>query len=605
MEMNPFLMTDWYKVGHPFQYPKGTITVYSNLTARKSRMPGVDKVVVFGFQHFFQEYLIDYFNRNFFYRPKGAVMFEYKHRVRTALGFDLPSYQHIEDIHDLGYLPVEIKILPEGSVVDVRVPMLTIKNTHPKFFWVTNFLETLLSCSTWQAITSATIAFEYKKLLLHYAEETGMPTEFVQWQGHDFSMRGMSSFESCAISGAGHLLSFNGTDTIPSIELLEQYYGADADKEIIGGSIPATEHAVMCAGTGVEGEFNTFKRLITETYPNGPVAIVSDTFNLWDVLTDFMPRLKDEIMARDGKLVIRPDSGDPVDIICGSIQPDEFIKIEEGEDYGEYTLKEIIEEYCDTPSFSSYDEENEIQYYTYKGKQYKVEFKAGECLEARWDGSIFSSSIVSVTELTPSPESKGVIELLWDVFGGTINEKGYKVLDSHVGAIYGDSITLQRAKEICERLKAKGFASQVVFGIGSYTYQYNTRDTFGMAIKATYIEIEEKEPVSDGHHGHYGYENIKIRGIEIFKDPVTDDGTKKSAKGLLKVEEYVKMNLGGNFEHERFVLVDQVDWSGEGKGALKTAFKDGKLTRFETLNQIRERLNSFLKVGESKSLSYI
>ena len=394
----------------------------------------------------------------------------------------MPTYEHIASLHDLGYLPIEIKALPEGSRVPMRVPCLTIVNTLPEFYWLTNFFESIMSAVIWQPITSATIAHEYRKILDKYAEETGMLKEFVQWQGHDFSFRGMSSLESAILSGMGHLLSFTGTDTIPAIDAMEQYYNADAEKELIGGSVAATEHSVMCAGAK-DGEIETFKRLVTEVYPSGIVSIVSDTWDLWKVCTEYLPILKEDILKRDGKVVIRPDSGNPVLIICGN--PD--------------------------------------------GK----------------------------TEA----EKKGVVELLWDVFGGTETGKGYKLLDSHIGAIYGDSITRDRAKEICQRLKDKGFASQVVFGIGSYTYQYNTRDTFGMAMKATYVEINGE-------------------GREIFKDPITDDGTKKSATGLLEVTK----------ETGNYVLHDRVSKEKETKGELMTIFKDGILLKEYSLQEIRQTL---------------
>lgn len=482
MKTNPFLLTDYYKVGHVFQYPDKTELVYSNLTPRSSRLKDIDEMVFFGMQYFIKEYLLHYFNDNFFNQPKEKVMADYKRRITTSLGAGLPTYSHLERLHDLGYLPIEIKALPEGSKVPMKVPCITIVNTIPEFYWLTNFLETLLSAVIWQPCTSATIAHAYRKLLNNYAAETGMPAEFVQWQGHDFSFRGMSSLETAVLSGMGHLLSFTGTDTIPAIDALEQYYNANAETELIGGSVAATEHSVMCSGNK-EGELETFKRLITEVYPAGIVSIVSDTWDLWKVCTEYLPALKSEILQRNGKVVIRPDSGDPVKIICGDAN----------------------------------------------GK----------------------------TE----QEKKGVVELLWDVFGGTVTAQGYQLLDAHIGAIYGDSINLERAAQICDGLKAKGFASQVVFGIGSYTYQYNTRDTFGTAMKATYVVI-------DGE------------GREIFKNPVTDDGTKKSATGLLNVQK----------ENGRFVLYDKVSWAEEAQSELKTVFKDGKITKEFTLAEIRATL---------------
>jgi len=482
MKTNPFLLTDYYKVGHVFQYPEKTELVYSNLTPRNSRLKDIDEMVFFGLQYFIKEYLVGYFNDNFFAQPKEKVISDYKRRITTSLGAGLPTYEHLEKLHDLGFLPIAIKALPEGSKVPMKVPCITIVNTVPEFYWLTNFLETLLSAIIWQPCTSATIAHAYRQLLDKYADETGMPKEFIQWQGHDFSFRGMSSLETAILSGMGHLLSFSGTDTIPAIDALEQYYNADADKELIGGSVAATEHSVMCSGSK-DGELETFKRLITDVYPAGIVSIVSDTWDLWKVCTEYLPALKTIILQRDGKVVIRPDSGDPIKIICGDA-----------------------------------DGKTEAQ-------------------------------------------QKGVVELLWDVFGGTVTEKGFKLLDPHIGAIYGDSINLERAKAICEGLKAKGFASQVVFGIGSYTYQYNTRDTFGTAMKATYVVV-------DGE------------GREIFKNPVTDDGTKRSATGLLKVKK----------ENNRFVLYDKVSWEEEAQSELKTVFKDGKIIKEFSLAEIRATL---------------
>ncbi len=527
MKQNPLLLTDFYKVGHPAQYPKNTTLVYSNLTPRKSRIDGVNEMVFFGLQYFIKEYLIEQFSTNFFERDKEVVMSEYKRRVVTSLGSDLPSYDHIEKLWDLGYLPIEIKALPEGSLVPMRVPCITIVNTLPEFYWLTNFMETLLSASAWQACTSATIAHEYKKILTKWAVKTGMPMEFIQWQGHDFSFRGMSSLETAVLSGMGHLLSFTGTDTIPAIAALEEYYNANANNELIGGSVAATEHSVMCAGAK-DSEIDTFKRLITEVYPSGIVSIVSDTWDLWKVCTEYLSELKDIILARDGKVVIRPDSGDPVEIICGK----------------------------DIPEFETNQDAD--RYFRNNLKAFNV-FKDGD---KYFEVVQHSGTDFKYIPYTPTPADLGVVELLWNVFGGTYTSEQYKLLDSHIGAIYGDSITTKRADEICARLEKKGFASQVVFGIGSYTYQYNTRDTFGTAMKATYVVIDNE-------------------GRNIFKDPITDDGTKKSATGLLCVDK----------RDGRYELTDQVTEEHELDGALQTVFKDGQLIIDQSLAEIRSVLN--------------
>ncbi|NER16629.1 nicotinate phosphoribosyltransferase [Spongiivirga citrea] len=479
--MNPLLLTDGYKLGHKEQYPEGTTLVYSNWTPRKSRMKGVDEVVFFGLQYFIKEYLIKQFNDEFFGQPKEMVVKEYKKYVDNYLGIDY-DVSHISALHDLGYLPIEIKAIEEGSAVPLRVPMFTIVNTLPEFFWLTNYLETLLSTIIWQPCTSATIAKRYRTILNKYAQETDIRNmDFVTWQGHDFSMRGMSGTESSILSGMGHALSFSGSDTLPVAKTLEEYYNADITKELVIGSVNATEHSVMCAGSK-DDEIGTFRRLL-KTYPSGILSVVSDTWDLWKVLTEYLPILKNEILGRDGKLVIRPDSGNPVDIICGFKH--------------------------ENPSIS-----------------------------------------------------KGVIELLWDAFGGTINSQGYKVLNPKIGAIYGDSITIERATQICERLKEKGFATtNIVLGIGSFTYQYNTRDTFGFAMKATYVEVNGE-------------------GREIFKDPVTDDGTKKSAKGLITL-----------FEVDGIVnFKDQVTPQEEEQGNLKTVFRNGKLLVEDSLTEIRKRI---------------
>jgi nicotinamide phosphoribosyltransferase len=365
----------------------------------------------------------------------------------------------------------------------MRVPFLTIVNTLPQFYWVTNFLETILSNAVWHPMTSATIAHQYRILLDRYASETSDIPEFVQWQGHDFSMRGQSSFEASLASGAGHLLSFTGTDTIPSIDWLEHFYGANSETELIGASVPATEHSVMCLG-GKETEEDTYRRLITEVYPKGIVSIVSDTWDYFQVLDKTIRGLKDVIMARDGRVVVRPDSGNPVKVICGD---------------------------PDAP-----------------------------------EGSL---------------ERKGTIEILWEIFGGTVNSKGYKQLDTHIGCIYGDSITLDRCQAICNGLALKGFAStNMVYGIGSYTYQYTTRDTFGFAVKATYGIVNGK-------------------AVEMFKEPKTDNGIKNSAKGLLRV-------------NADLTLSESVTPEEEAQGLLETVFLEGRMVKTYTLQEIRNRLAS-------------
>ncbi len=282
--MNPLLLTDGYKTDHRRQYPDNTTLVYSNWTPRKSRIEGIEEVVFFGLQYFIKKYIIEEFERSFFSQPKEQVIARYARRINNYLGENNVGTAHIAALHDLGYIPMVFKALPEGSAVPMRVPMFTMYNTLPEFFWLTNYFETLLSAVVWLPCTSATLAKRYRTLLDAYAKETSSVPDFVNWQGHDFSMRGMGGIDAAVTSAAAHLLSFTGTDTIPAIDFLEEYYNANSDTELVGGSVAATEHSVMCMGT-TEGEFDTFKRLICDIYPKGIVSIVSDTWDLWKVLT--------------------------------------------------------------------------------------------------------------------------------------------------------------------------------------------------------------------------------------------------------------------------------------------------------------------------------
>lgn len=492
-------MTDGYKTGHHQQYPNGTTLVYSNFTPRanKHAPKGCDKVVSFG-QQMIMTQIHEAFHNEFFSKPKDEVCGEMKRELSMYLGTDY-DVSHFEKLHDLGYLPIHVKAISEGSLVPIKIPVLTIYNTRAEFYWVTNYLETIISNLLWKPMTSATVAYQYRKVLTKWQEKTDKEKSwFVDWQAHDFSMRGMDSVEAVTSSGLGHATSFMGSDSLPVIYGSRKFYG---ETGAVVGSVNATEHSVMCAGSK-EDEVGTFRRLL-ETYPKGILSVVSDTWDLWKVCTSHVVTLKDEILARDGKLVIRPDSGNPADIICG----------------------------LNTVEVHEYETHNESH-----------------------------------------PSWKGVIELLWDVFGGTVNDQGYKVLDSHIGAIYGDSITLDRAEEICRRLESKGFAStNIVFGVGSFTYQYNTRDTFGFAMKATYVEV-------DGE------------GRQIFKDPITDDGTKKSATGLLKVVKTMAPDSYGKLHNSGYALVDKVTWDEEEESELKTIYLNGDFTKKVTLTEIREKL---------------
>lgn len=512
--------TDGYKLGHHRMYPEGTEQVYSTWIPRSNKYfpEAAEGSVVFGIQYLIKEYLMKQFNEWFTMPKKEAVEMFYR-RVNNFVGIESVGYRHIEALHDLGYLPIRIKALPEGSVCPIHVPMMSITNTHPDFFWLTNYLETLISCTLWMPCTSATSSRLYKKELKRHSLATGFPEEVnINFNCHDFSMRGMAGMEAAVISGMAHMTSFIGSETIPAIAALEKYYGANTDMELVAATVPATEHSVMSAG-GETDEFETFKRLITELYPKGFISIVSDTWDFWNVIENFLPRLKKDILARDGRVVIRPDSGDPVDIICGlRTNPHYHTRIREGK-----------YECCFNPEYEDepYVKVSEGQYY-------------------------------------------GAYYMLGKIFGWNTTIRNYRYPSAKVGLLYGDSITLERQKQIYLRLENANMAAcNLVLGIGSYTMQFKSRDSLGFAIKCSAVTI-------NGEHK------------EVFKRPKTDDGTKNSLKGYAKVIETTK------YLRTQYEVIDQVSAEEEKEGCLETIFEDGKLVKEYTLKEIRERIDNGL-----------
>jgi nicotinamide phosphoribosyltransferase len=493
---SPISTTDSYKLAHARMYPEGTELVYSNFTPRSNAHLNIpekyktNKIVFFGIQGVVRQ-MHEEWQESFFSAPLNEVLSHFKSRTAPFTGDYPVDISSIEALHNLGYLPIKIKALKEGSRVNIGVPVLTIVNTKPEFYWLTNYLESYLSAESWKPSTTATIADIYKKIITSYANETGGNKDFIDFQGHDFSMRGMSGSIDSAKSGAGHLTSFKGSDTLSAVDYLEYFY--DAKNTFVAASVPASEHSVMCINGEID-EKETIRRLIEDLYPTGIVSVVSDSWDFWKVISVYASELKSIILNRKpdsmgfAKVVFRPDSGDPVEIICG--------------------------------------EEN---------------------LESS----------------NPTPSELGAVEVLWNIFGGTINDRGYKTLNQSVGLIYGDSITPQRADDILRRLKDKGFASDnIVFGIGSFTYQYLTRDTLGFAMKATYGVVNGKP-------------------VNIFKNPITDNGTKKSAKGLLRVE----------YQNGDYLLLDQQSIENETLGALQVIYLNGEFFNPTSLTEVRNALN--------------
>lgn len=569
------LLMDVYKSFHVHAYKEGITHVFSNFTNRHgkySNVPQNAEVMHVGLQYFILDVLIKGWNETFFNQIAEVAVNEYRRVISGILGKDV-DVDHLYDLHELGYLPVEIRAVEEGTLVPYGVPSLTIVNTVEGFGWLTNMLETVMSAELWGIQTSATTAFAYRK---RFEQELSLDKEMIPFMGHDFSYRGMFGTQAASMSGFGHLCSFLGSDTIPAGLFAEKYYGAKiGSEELVMTSVPATEHSVMTS-YGQDQEQGSLLHLMEEVCPSGILSIVSDSWDFWKLVTEYLPELKDVIMSRDGTVVIRPDSGDPVDILCGTgakaINFDGNKYVTDFDSFKSYVQDDLHEVFCDELNEDCTNPISEMgQTYTFQGKLYEVVYEPD--LNRHDKTYYFVDNYGSFndkftwTEIEATPESKGLIECLWDTFGGTINDDGMKVLDSHIGAIYGDSITLERQDQIIKKLVAKGFVPSVVLGIGSFTYQYVTRDTHGSAVKATDVQF------GTGNHQ------------PIFKDPKTDK-SKKSAKGLLKVVNVDgRLTLQDNVTMEEFLQDDN---------ELQPIFKNGVLVKETSLKEIREVVNSQL-----------
>lgn len=582
------LNADAYKSGHIYQYPSATEYLMFNLTPRSDKWfnspLAIDGVVAFGIQRFVKDYLIDHWNATFFERDKKEAIDEILEVMNGVLGKDAIGREHWEALHDLGYLPVEVYAVEEGTVVPMRVPMIVFQNTVSGFHWVAGYLEDAFSAEIWKACTIATIALHYKRICKKWADLTCDNDLHLPYQCHDFAMRGMSGFTDDAFNAVGHLTSFKGTDSFPAVYTAKRIYGQAYPISDIGSSVPATEHSVMCANIAWEGgnelieeerrfkgELQTFRRFLTETYPTGIASVVSDTYNFWRTVSEILPALRKEIMERDGKLVIRPDSGDPVHIVTGykaihlecakKAYYEHLSKLEASDTMLNAVLNMKLENI-------SYGIAGWLLSEGYEMVVDREDFEVADTVLLKNAYMVGSANVVT----RPVAEIDGAIKTLYNIFGGTINSKGFKVLDEHIGLIYGDSITLERANEILKRLYEMGFASSnVVFGVGSYTYQYMTRDTFAFAVKATLASIGGKE-------------------IMLAKDPKTDSGVKKSAFGgvapmwdgdkLKAVDGYGFQSFSDVLEHPAC--------------ALRLVFSDSEQFGYTTLGDIRNNIDKQL-----------
>lgn len=507
----PFVLQDFYKLSHVTFYKDVTGT-YATFTPRTSHRQGIDKMVVFGIQAFLKN-VNDYFSTKFFNLTEDDAVNRFiKFNSSTGNVVSQIFVDKVRTLHQLGYLPIKIKALREGSVISHNVPFATIQSTNEESFWVAQWLETWFSNEVWKGCTSATTAYYYRKILNRLNALTSEIEWIKDWQCHDFSARGMSGWFDACLSGAGHCLSFLGSDTCAVVDFVDYYYGGD--NGLVLSSVPATEHSIQQAFLDPETN-DTFTSDCQYTQntldccPTGIVSQASDGYDYFGFLQNVLPLFKDQILARDGKFVIRPDSSPktPYEIIVGD---------------------------PDAPQ-----------------------------------GSI---------------ENKGTIQWLWEVFGGTVNSKGFKVLDPHIGSIYGDAISMIVWDKILSGLLIKGFSSDnIVVGVGSASYTgfggglyevenpkpYGiSRDTHGLALKETAVAFGTGE-------------NQVWR--PTYKDPLTDNSGKKSHRGFIMIEQ----------NGLDFIVHQNATREQEEQGALQTVYENGNLMGTQSYAEVRENLRKF------------
>lgn len=586
MMYNPLLMIDFYKAVHSEQYPwveleDGTKVpmkmIYSPYTPRMTRLEDVQEVPYFGGQAFAKEYLIGAFNEYFFNKPEYEVVADYNRTLTYTLGPGTYNPEKIRALHRLGYLPIAMYAVPEGTRTAIGVPQSVFVNTHSDFAWLTNTLETAYSCYMWHIQVSATVGERYRKVVQKYKDMTCDENVRVARLLGDFSMRGQHSPESAMKSSAGWLLSFLNTATVPAIKWMEDYYNCDITKEEVGFGAISTEHSVMCSNYAIDGdEITHIKRLLTEIYPTTSFSMVSDSYDYWNLVTNILPQCKAEIEAHQGYLAIRGDSGDPIEVMAGkkinwlsSAEVEWFDHDETWNWMDDFARDEFID--CESDHYFAQD-----------GKFYKVHFvpnwtnERGAWTDRKYE--FIEDWDITWEEIPATAELLGTVWALDQIFGHTMNSKGFKVLPPYIKALYGDSITPQRCEAIYERLAAQGYAiNNVSLGVGSFSFMcletidadgnphYNpyTRDTFGIAIKATYGETHDGKPVM------------------IFKNPKALSW-KKSQKGCVIVAP------DGKSYTDQWTFAEAHGYGSDN--LMKMVFCDGEMVQEQTLAEIRNRM---------------
>jgi nicotinamide phosphoribosyltransferase len=461
--MNIVTATDSYKLGHWAQYPRGTTGVYSYFESRKGAT--YPETVFFGLQPILEQL-------------EGVVVTERDVMAAHGLAsvhfgrptvFNIKGWLHIVRDHG-GKLPVRIKAVPEGTVVPSGNIMMSVENTCPQCYWLTNALESLLT-HVWYPSTVATLSRYVKTMMAAKLGKAGEPLDGLEFMLHDFGYRGAATHDAAEIGGAAHLVNFKGTDTVPALLLALDHYEADIDT--LGFSVPASEHSVMTA-LGHEGEYAQLVNML-DVNPTGIVSIVGDSYNIYQFARWLTGPLKERVLARDGKVVLRPDSTTPMDP-------------------------------------------------------------------------------------TPPLEVVHLLEILWEGFGGTTNEKGYRLLDPHIGMLWGDGLDAKMIEKIIDRMMMENWSpANMVFGMGGGLLQKVNRDTQRFAFKSS---AQERDGVWH----------------EVMKEPL--DASKTSKAGRL-----ILTHLNGEWKTEPEIMAGctpEID-------KLVTVFEDGEITQRWTFEEIRER----------------
>lgn len=451
MSYNIILQTDSYKLHHAFMYVPNIEQVYSYFECREgARYPTVK---MFGLQPLLYQ-LAQPINQ---YDLEEAYQLSIEH----GLPLNKDGWQYILDKHE-GRLPLEIKAIPEGTCLPISNALMTVVNTDKKLPWLTNYCETFLS-RVWYPITVASMSMAAKQVLRAYLMETSDDMGILDYQLHDFGSRGTTCGEQANIGGAAHLTNFLGTDTFSALQYLKDCYGA---KTAAGYSVNATEHSIMTA-LGQDGEEELFSHLLDQ-YPTGILSVVIDSYDYRGFILNIARKFKDRILARDGKVVFRPDSGEPV-----------------------YT-------------------------------------------------------------------SLDVFLMLEEVFGVTINSKGYRVLNPKVGMLWGDGIDLGGIDKILASFKINNISScNIIFGMGGGLLQKVNRDSQRCAFKCS----------AQKRDGQW---------IDIMKNPL--DHSKISKKGRLGVINSESGIITINQSDPRYSLENDL---------LQTVFLNGEVRSNFTVEDLR------------------